>query len=72
MSDIESYAQSEAGRAELTAELGLCTPLEEGAEALRLLELWVENAFALLGEGVVVLMQIWELIFCFRSMSVVI
>lgn len=60
---IIAKSQSASGRAEITqkyeflgsvcrlphARLGLCTPLAAGAAPLRLLNLWIENAFATLG-----------------------
>lgn len=48
MAQIADAASSESGRAQLSMELGLCTPLASGDAALRLLNLWVENAYALI------------------------
>lgn len=46
---IDSLAATLAGRAVVTKALRLCTPLADGADALHMLALWIENAFALLG-----------------------
>jgi lysosomal Pro-X carboxypeptidase len=46
---IFELAQTQSGRDEITQKLNLCSPLAEGPAALKLLSLWVENAFATLG-----------------------
>jgi hypothetical protein len=46
---IGELFQTEQGREQLSQELGLCTPIGAGAENQRLLNLWIENAFASLG-----------------------
>ena len=47
--EINSLFGTSNGREQLSAELGLCTTIGEGADQQRLLNLWIENAFASLG-----------------------
>jgi lysosomal Pro-X carboxypeptidase len=46
---IYQLAQTAEGRMEITQKLNLCSPLQAGDNATKLLALWVENAFATLG-----------------------
>jgi len=46
---INSLFSTSSGREQLSAELGLCSTIGEGADEQRLLNLWIENAFASLG-----------------------
>ena len=46
---LSTQAATPDGREIITRDLGLCSPLQDGDQALRMLYLWIENAFALLG-----------------------
>jgi len=48
---INQLSLTPEGRNEITQKLKLCSPLEAGPAAIKLLALWVENAYASLGMG---------------------
>ena len=48
-SEIESLFASSSGRQTIEQELMLCSPLDSDSTQLRILNLWIENAFASLG-----------------------
>jgi pimeloyl-ACP methyl ester carboxylesterase len=49
IADMHGLFSSSSGRATIEQQLQLCSPLENSDAQLRLLDLWIENAFATLG-----------------------
>ena len=48
-SDMQQMFGSESGREQLATDLQLCAPINSTSQQLRLIDLWIENAFASLG-----------------------
>lgn len=47
--DMSSLFTTSSGRSEIQQSLRLCSPINSTSEQLRLIDLWIENAFASLG-----------------------